>query len=391
MINKKNRILYLHTGIRTYRIKLFQLLSKKFNIDFFLTENVKKDRHVIDEYEKLMNDSNVNILQASEIESLPFYGFSLDLLKLPFLKYNVFIFTSSVSVPFLLMAPIVKLFSKKVIVFDELWRYPKEVYKYKIIFPYVKFLLKYFVDSVIVSGTKSKDLYLNTYNYERDRIYTAYNTTIDIKQFLDNEDLNKKIKDRLNNYSQNKKILYLARVIEIKGLDLLIRSMKNISNNYDLFVIGEGEYLEYCKNLTNELNLNNRVFFLGDCLSSETVYYYNNCDLYVLPTKKQLNRNVQVESWGFTINEAMSMELPIVTTDAVGSAYDLVKDGENGAIALSSSVESLSEKINYVIDNNEKNIMGKKSREILLSKCDYEKNIFEYENAILNALKDGGN
>lgn len=381
MINKKARVLYLHSGLRLYRVGLFKLLSKKFDIDFFFSENIKKDRHVIEETNRLVNESQINIIQAKEIESLPIYGFSFQLFTLPFKKYDVVILTSSVSVPFLILSPLFKVTGKKVILFDELWRYPKEINKYKIIYPYVKFLLKYCVDNVITSGSKSKELYLNEYLFKK-RIGIAYNTTVDLLKFEIDEEQENNISNKLNITTKKKRILYLARVIDIKGLDILIKAMLKVSSDYELIVVGDGEFLSKCKKLAEDLQLKNRVHFLGDCLSSETVYYYKNCDIYVLPTKKQLNMNVQVESWGFTINEAMSLELPVVTTTAVGSSYDLVIDGYNGAIAEESSSDSLSEKINFVIENNKNNIMGKNARRHLNEVCSYYSNLNVYEESI---------
>jgi glycosyltransferase involved in cell wall biosynthesis len=47
------------------------------------------------------------------------------------------------------------------------------------------------------------------------------------------------------------------------------------------------------------------------------------------------------ENWGLVINEAMSMSLPIITTTAVGAAYDLVVDGHNGFIVKDNHIVDL--------------------------------------------------
>jgi glycosyltransferase involved in cell wall biosynthesis len=51
---------------------------------------------------------------------------------------------------------------------------------------------------------------------------------------------------------------------------------------------------------------------------------YAAADVFVLPSEN--------EPWGLAVNEAMCAGLPIVTSDAVGCAVDLVQDGVNGAI-----------------------------------------------------------
>ena len=381
---KQPKIVYLYIGLRSYRIKLFNLLAQNFQVDFFWTENPKRELHVREENERILKEVSFPCTQAKEIDGLSFDGFSFKLFSLAFKKYDIYIFTSSVSFPFLALAPIVKLFGKKVLLFDELWRYPKEVLKYKIIHKYVKFILNNAVDSVIVSGSKAKEFYLESYSYKEENIFTAYNTTVDLQVQEENMELEKKVKSLLDKATPKKKILYLARIVEIKGLDILIKAMKKVSLEYDLVVVGDGDFLKTCKELVMESNLTSRVHFLSECFSNESKYYYKHTDIYVLPTRKMLQKNAQVESWGFTVNEAMSMSKPIVATTAVGSAYDLVIDGYNGFIANESDVKDLANKINLVIGNNIDNILGKNSRDYLLKKSNYKANLKAYIDAINN-------
>jgi glycosyltransferase involved in cell wall biosynthesis len=165
--------------------------------------------------------------------------------------------------------------------------------------------------------------------------------------------------------------------------------MQNINEAYDLIVVGDGEFKYECERLVNNLNLNNRVHFLGCCLSNEAPYYFKNSDIFVLPTRFRLDSSVQIESWGFTVNEAMSLEIPVVTTTAVGSGFDLIIDGVTGGLAEAGDISSLVKKINYIIENNENNTIGKIARKQLLKTCNYDENYYAYENIItkvLNAL-----
>ncbi|MDZ7817297.1 MAG: glycosyltransferase [Aliarcobacter sp.] len=379
-MTKKNKILYLHTGLRNYRLELFNLLAKELEMDFFWTQNLDfQEKHVAEEAKRMLKDVNFVYYQANEFKEFLFTSFSWDLFKLPFLKYKVYILTSSVSIPFLILAPILKLFNKKIIVFDELWRYPKERLKYKIIYPYVKLLIKVCVSSVVVSGTKAKEFYINDYKFNKDKIFIAYNTTFNLEKLFDSN-LNYRINNLLNKTTQKKKILYLARCIELKGLDILIRAMSEISEEYDLIVVGEGDFLDTCRNYAVSLNLNNRIHFIGSCYSNESLYFYKNCDLFILPTKEKLNNNAQVESWGFVVNEAIISGIPVISTTAVGSSYDLL---DENCISIQSDVHDLVKKINYVILNNENNKIGKKQKYNMQKKCDYQLNLEAYKKAIL--------
>jgi len=385
-MSKKNEVLYLHTGLRNYRLELFNLLSKELEIDFFWTENLDfQEKHIIEEKKRILKDVNFIYYQSNEFKKFLFTGFSWDLFKLPFLKYKIYILTSSVSIPFLILTPILKLFNKKVILFDELWRYPKERLKYKIIYPYVRFLTKVCVSSVVVSGSKAKDFFLNDYKFNKDKIFIAYNTTINLDKNFDSN-LDYKINNLLNETTKKKKILYLARCIELKGLDILIKAMVEISDEYDLVVVGEGDFLETCKNYVESLNLNHRVHFMGSCYSNESLYFYRNCDLFVLPTKENLKNNAQVESWGFVVNEAILSGIPVISTTAVGSSYDLL---DNNCIAIQSDSSDLVNKINYVILNNKNNKIARKQKDNMEKRCNYQLNVEAYKKAILctNTIK----
>jgi glycosyltransferase involved in cell wall biosynthesis len=53
------------------------------------------------------------------------------------------------------------------------------------------------------------------------------------------------------------------------------------------------------------------------------------------------------------VNEAMNFSLPIVVTDKVGSADDLVRDGENGFVVSSEDSSGLSDRLRQLIQSDE--------------------------------------
>jgi glycosyltransferase involved in cell wall biosynthesis len=387
----KNKILYIHPAVRAYRVDIFELLSKKLNVDFFWSSGFKSGSHMThrnEEIERVLENTDFRYVQAKELNSLPIDNFSWELFKLPFKGYKVYIFSNITSVPYLLLSPFLRLFGKKIILFDELWRYPIEIRKYYKIYPYVKFLSQYCLDGVVVAGSKAKEFYLKKLNVDSSKIFVAFNTTIDTKEFVSDLSLNLQTKDKLDTLTINKRLLYLGRIVKYKGLDVLINSMINISTEYDLLVVGDGDFKSECMDLVKNNGLENRVFFLSGCLSNEAPYFYKNCDIFVLPTRFRLQDNVQIESWGFTVNEAMALERPVVATSAVGSGYDLILDEITGGLADAGDVNSLAQKINFIAKNNTNNKMGKKARSHLMNVCDNNKNIVIYQMAIQKALDE---
>lgn len=142
-------------------------------------------------------------------------------------------------------------------------------------------------------------------------------------------------------------ILWCARFISWKHPELAILLAKLLKDNkfdFHLDMIGEGIELNKIKSMVQSLNLTERVSFLGN-LSNEQVYdqMYKH-DIFLLTS----DRN---EGWGAVANEAMSNGCVLVGADEVGSIPYLVIDNVNGMIFRSCNIDSLYEKVLYLINN----------------------------------------
>ena len=66
------------------------------------------------------------------------------------------------------------------------------------------------------------------------------------------------------------------------------------------------------------------------------------------------------------MNEAMNFRLPIIVTDIVGTANDLIKDGENGFVVKVGDVDLISERIDFLNKNRKELLrMGNNSFDIV--------------------------
>jgi glycosyltransferase involved in cell wall biosynthesis len=61
--------------------------------------------------------------------------------------------------------------------------------------------------------------------------------------------------------------------------------------------------------------------------------YYHAADLLVLPSHS--------ETWGLVVNEALHHGVPVVVSDRVGCAPDLVENGQTGEVFASGSAAAL--------------------------------------------------
>jgi len=98
------------------------------------------------------------------------------------------------------------------------------------------------------------------------------------------------------------------------------------------------------------------VFFLPFQNQSLMPVIYRIGEIYVLPSSHN-------ETWGLAVNEAMACGKPVLVSDKVGCAVDLVKPGENGYIFKLTNLEDLMQKITLFENNLEK--FGEKSKEII--------------------------
>lgn len=159
-------------------------------------------------------------------------------------------------------------------------------------------------------------------------------------------------------------ILYFGRITPRKGLTDLLVACSKIQNNLDdviLLICGgtDKHFLDYseafsyedeCRDLAEKL-LPDKVVFVGPVNPADKQDYFSMADLFVHP---HTDLGELTEGWGLVLNEAASMSLPIISTDRVGSAPDLVVDGENGYIIPAGDTKQLAYRIRELLIDDEK-------------------------------------
>ena len=81
-------------------------------------------------------------------------------------------------------------------------------------------------------------------------------------------------------------------------------------------------------------------------------------DVLVLPSS--------FEPWGLVLNEAMCGGLPVVASDKVGAAADLVRDGVNGFVYPAGNVGALADRLQRVLGNEQVRLeMARQSHQII--------------------------
>lgn len=156
------------------------------------------------------------------------------------------------------------------------------------------------------------------------------------------------------NENEKIKLVFSGRLVEYKGLKYLIKAMKNI--DAQLYIIGDGALKVKLTQLTTKLNLKNRITFLSPMSRGELFNFISSCDLFVLPSINE------AEAFGMSALEAMSLGLPVVTTDLNSGVSEINIDGETGKVVRPKSAESLTFGINEILDRKILEELGQKAK-----------------------------
>jgi glycosyltransferase involved in cell wall biosynthesis len=137
--------------------------------------------------------------------------------------------------------------------------------------------------------------------------------------------------------------------------------------------------------LRNDLGLTD-VRFAGFVPQQEKALYYLLCDLFILPS---ITLKVP-EEWGLVVNEAMSVGKPVIVTDSVGCAYELVKNNVNGLIVPEKDIEALSSAaIRLLSDDEARARMGKESKRTIDEGFTYQHSIDDLSKFVRSVLSRG--
>lgn len=173
-------------------------------------------------------------------------------------------------------------------------------------------------------------------------------------------------------------ILFSARfTIRKRPLDLLHALTVIDHKKITILFVGDGPERNNMETFAKSHNID--AIFTGFKNQSEISQYYSIADIDIVisdydPSPKALN-------------EAMNFELPIIVTNVVGTAYDLVEDGKNGFIVPPGDINLLADKIHFFNRNRDKiPVFGSYSLNIV-KEWNYERDVEGLLNAFNYIIK----
>ena len=167
------------------------------------------------------------------------------------------------------------------------------------------------------------------------------------------------------------------------GTDILIQTFAEIlkySNvNVKLLIIGGGHRTQYVS-LAERLGIIDYIEFRERVVHSNLVHHLNEIDIFVA-----LSRS---ESFGVSVLEASSCEIPVITSN-VGGLPEVVDNGETGYVVDLLNTTDLAQKIYELITDEGKRLgMGRKGREFVKEFYSWNDSVVIMRKAYTKTLRD---
>jgi glycosyltransferase involved in cell wall biosynthesis len=226
-----------------------------------------------------------------------------------------------------------------------------------------RFSLKWvyrYIDKAFYVGTNNRQYFLQHGVKEQNLVFAPH--AIDNERFGDEKAIvgeRELLRSILGIPAQNTVFLFSGKFEKKKSPLLLIKAFKELKlERTNLLLVGNG-HLENL--LSAEAEGEGNIHFLPFQNQTKMPIIYRSAEAFVLPS------GGPGETWGLSVNEAMACGLPVLVSNKVGCALDLVKEGINGFIFEAGNQGSLKDKLAlYAAKNkNELQKMGIASRCII--------------------------
>ena len=157
---------------------------------------------------------------------------------------------------------------------------------------------------------------------------------------------------------KTKRILFVGRLMEVKGIDVLINAFSKLVKNqpfqdWNLDIVGDGPERNYLTKLSREKEISHLIRFHGSKQRNEIKDFYNQAELFILPSKT--TSLGEKEGLGLVVLEAMMAGVPVIGTDC-GGIKETIVDGKTGVIVPENDADALHNAMANLLNTPERRI-----------------------------------
>lgn len=174
-----------------------------------------------------------------------------------------------------------------------------------------------------------------------------------------------KIVTHISNFRKVKRLLDVVEVF--------YRIQKKIPAK--LIMVGDGPDREIADTLCKQLEIKNKVLFLGNTLDIDRVLC--SSDLFLLPSES--------ESFGLSALEAMAAGVPVISSNA-GGLPEVNQEGFSGFLCNVGDVEQMAERAIYILEDEKRLQEFKENAKKSAQRFDERKIIPIYEEIYMEAI-----
>jgi len=213
-------------------------------------------------------------------------------------------------------------------------------------------------------------------NFLREKTKTNYSINKDIRvipNFIDTQKYHRTPQPEVRRSlapDDEKVIIHVSNVRPVKRVPDVVRIFAEIRKKVPskLILVGDGPDRSSCEQIARELGVSHDVKFLGKQL--ELVCLLSASDLFLMPS--------QSESFGLSALEAMSCEVPVVSS-SVGGLPELIVHGETGYIAEIGDIDRMAKYAVELLTNNQRyRLFAAASRRRAIEQFESKKVVHEY-------------
>lgn len=209
---------------------------------------------------------------------------------------------------------------------------------------------KIYLDLILRNILKDSKIIHAITPYEKDNIFklSKHKNIVEIPNFINYSEIPK-----IEEYNPEEEyLLFLSRLHEGKGLEILIQAMEKIDNKkIKLKIAGpENEYSNGLKKIIQDSKLSDRISIVGSVFGKAKYELFANAKAFILPSYS--------EAIGMVNLEAACCKTPVITTFNTGIKPDW---NVNGGVLINPNIEELVKAMNDAISWSieERNHRGK--------------------------------
>jgi glycosyltransferase involved in cell wall biosynthesis len=211
-------------------------------------------------------------------------------------------------------------------------------------------IVKRYTDYFVTGPESMLEYYKNIVGVNKEKLVCLYND-IDISRFSRVDEKRKnQLKKELGINLEKKIILFVKRMSKIKGIMfyspyIIEKNQKLLRDkNYVCYYLGDGSEKVKLEKEVNDNHLNDIIKIVGNKPNKEIQKFYQIADIFINPTLE--------EGFPRVLIEAMASGLPVVTTNAGGTA-DIVGELQSKFMVDIQDRDSFAMKLKELIEDEE--------------------------------------